>query len=79
MESSIQHPEEHKGAESHARTEGKRLKEGAGHTIKGDHAAMKIGGDIKFEKNPKYIEERMKIFVDLWETQSNKYKGKLPL
>lgn len=67
-----QHPEEEKS--SHARTEGARMKAGAAHTI-ADQAA-KIGGNLKFEKNPKYIEERKKIFDELWEAQCAKYKGK---
>lgn len=76
MESSQQHQEEPKSGtlSTHARTENKRLKEGATHTIKDQ--VVRIGGDLKFEKNPKYIEERKKVFDELYEAQCNKYKGK---
>ena len=67
MESSQTHPEELKSA-THERTENKRLKEGTVHTIKDQ--VVKIGGDIKFEKNPKFIEERKKIFDELIEKQN---------
>jgi hypothetical protein len=40
------------------------LKEGTGHSIKEE--IIRIGGDIKFEKNPKYLEERKKIFDELF-------------
>jgi hypothetical protein len=43
------------GAE-HKRQEGKRLKEGTGPSVGGD--VHKIGGDLKFHKNPAYIAER---------------------
>jgi hypothetical protein len=52
-----QHQEEHK------RTENKRLKEGTGHSIKDE--VQRIGGDLKFQKNPEFIAERKKIFEEL--------------
>jgi hypothetical protein len=72
---SVHSSEEHKSESQHARLENKRLKEGTGHSVK--EPVVRIGGDIKFEKNPKYIEERKKIFDELWEAQCNKYKGKI--
>lgn len=56
---------ESKQEEEHKRQENKRLKEGTGASIKED--VVKIGGQLKFEKNPKYIEERKKIFDELFE------------
>lgn len=49
---------------SHKRTAGKRLKEGAAHTIADEE---KIGGDLKFQKNPPFIADRKKIFDELYE------------
>jgi hypothetical protein len=42
--------------DTHKRMEGKRLKEGTGPSIGGD--VSKIGGELKFQKNPAYIQER---------------------
>ena len=58
---------------SHKRTQGKRLKEGAAHTVTQDE---KIGGDLKFQKNAPFLAERKKIFDELFEEQTKKYKGK---
>ena len=49
---------------SHKRTVGKRLKEGAAHTVTQDE---KIGGDLKFQKNAPFLAERKKIFDELYE------------
>lgn len=40
----------------HKREDGKRLKAGTGPSIADD--SNKIGGDLKFTKNPQYIKER---------------------
>ena len=61
--------------EDHKRTEGKRLKEGTGHSIQVDDH-QKIGGDIKMAKKPAFIEERKKIFDELIDEQNKKYLGK---
>jgi len=50
---------------SHKRTVGKRMKEGASHTVTQDE---KIGGDLKFQKNAPFLAERKKIFDELFET-----------
>jgi hypothetical protein len=54
----------HHSDTSHKRTFGKRLKEGAAHTVTQEE---KIGGDLKFQKNPPFIAERKKIFDELFE------------
>ena len=59
---------------SHKRTQGKRLKEGAAHTVTQDE---KIGGDLKFQKNAPFLADRKKIFDELFEEQNKKYKGKI--
>lgn len=66
---------ESKPEDIHKREEGKRLKEGTGEKIKEDEN-QKIGVDIKFEKNPKFIEERLKVFQELYDAQQKKYEGK---
>jgi len=81
---STQHTEEEKktlhteesdlSGASHKRTQGKRLKEGAAHTVTQDE---KIGGDLKFQKNAPFLAERKKIFDELFEEQNKKYKGKI--
>jgi hypothetical protein len=72
MESTL-HAEEEKKAQpdhetessaSHKRTTGKRLKEGAAHTVTQDE---KIGGDLKFQKNAPFLAERKKIFDEMFE------------
>lgn len=60
--------------DTHKREEGKRLKEGTAHTIAA--GVHKIGGPLKFEKNPKFIEERKKQFDELYSVQQAKYEGK---
>lgn len=40
----------------HKREEGKRLKAGTGHSVA--DGVNKIGGVLKFSKNPSYIQER---------------------
>jgi hypothetical protein len=55
---------------SHKRTVGKRLKEGTAHTVQGEE---KIGGELKFQKNPAFLAERKKIFDELYEAQQKKY------
>ncbi len=60
---------------SHQRDEGKRLKAGTAHTISGH--AQKIGGDLKFEKNPAFIKERKEYFEQLYTIQQQKYDCKL--
>ena len=74
MESTQQHAEEEKKAQptdhesessaSHKRTTGKRLKEGAAHTVTQDE---KIGEDLKFQKNAPFLAERKKIFDEMFE------------
>jgi hypothetical protein len=75
MESTQQHAEEEKKAQvqpdqesessaSHKRTTGKRLKEGAAHTVTQDE---KIGSDLKFQKNAPFLAERKKIFDEMFE------------
>lgn len=59
---------------SHKRTVGKRLKEGTGHTVQGEE---KIGGDLKFQKNPPFLAERKQIFDELFDAQQKKYQGKI--
>lgn len=56
---------------SHKRTVGKRLKEGAAHTVQGEE---KIGGDLKFQKNAPFLAERKKIFDELYDAQQKKYQ-----
>lgn len=51
--------------DTHKRQEGKRLKEGTGPSIADESG--KIGGDIRFQKDPKYIEERQKFWEQLFE------------
>ena len=73
MESTL-HAEEEKKAQqpdpetessaSHKRTTGKRLKEGAAHTVTQDE---KIGSDLKFQKNAPFLAERKKIFDEMFE------------
>ena len=58
--------------DTHKRTEGKRLKEGTGPSIAGD--ANKIGGDIKFTKNPAFIQERKQVYDELITVQKAKYE-----
>ena len=60
---------------SHQREEGKRLKEGTAHSVAQDQH-MKIGTDIKFEKNPSYIKDRIQYFEELYQIQQKKYAGK---
>lgn len=61
--------------EEHKRTEGKRLKEGAAHTV--GNEVVRIGdASKKFEKNPAFIAERKKIFDELYAVQQQKYSGK---
>ncbi len=43
--------------------DGKRLTKSTGHSIQ--DKGVKIGHEIKFEKDPKYIAERMAIFEEL--------------
>lgn len=50
--------------DTHKREEGSRLKAGAGPLIGGD--VNKIGGDLKFNKNPAFIKERRTIFDELF-------------
>lgn len=64
---------QHQSGASHKRTVGKRLKEGAAHTVTQEE---KIGGDLKFQKNAPFLAERKKIFDELFELQNQKYKGK---
>ena len=74
MESTTLHAEEEKkpqqadheteSSASHKRTTGKRLKEGAAHTVTQDE---KIGGDLKFQKNAPFLAERKKIFDEMFE------------
>ena len=53
--------------DTHKRQEGKRLKEGTAHTVSED--SQQIGGELKFTKNPKYIEERSKLWEELYAVQ----------
>lgn len=52
--------------DTHKREEGKRLKAGTGPSVA--DGVHKIGGDLKFTKNPAYIPERQKIFEELFAT-----------
>jgi len=62
--------------EEHKRTEGKRLKEGTGHSVQVDEN-QKIGHpDLKMQKNPAFLAERKKIFDELIEVQNKRYQGK---
>jgi hypothetical protein len=45
---------------THKREENKRLKVGTGAQIADN--LTKIGGDLKFTKNPQFIKDRMQIF-----------------
>lgn len=57
--------ESQKQEEEHKRQDNKRTKEATAHSIKDD--VQKIGHELKFHKNPKYIEERKKIFDELYQ------------
>ena len=59
--------------DTHKREEGKRLKAGTGPSIADD--SHKIGGDLKFSKNPAFIKERLAVFEQLFQTQQKKYEG----
>ena len=59
-----QHDHETESSASHKRTTGKRLKEGAAHTVTQEE---KIGGDIKLQKNAPFLAERKKIFDEMLE------------
>lgn len=61
-------------SQAHQREEGKRLKAGTGPSI--EDSAAKIGGVLKFEKNPAFISQRHAIFQELYEAQQKKYEGK---
>ena len=61
-------------ADAHKREENKRLKAGTGPSIEEQQA--KIGGELRFTKNPAYIKERQTIFEELFATQQKKYEGK---
>lgn len=69
MESTSQQQEEHK------RTENKRLKEGTAHSVQVDEN-VKIGGDLKMQKNPAFIADRKKVFDELIQEQEKKYSRK---
>lgn len=62
--------EEVKDVKSHERTENKRIIESTGKDIQ--QSGQKIGLDIKFENSPKYLEERTKIWNELFEKQKQK-------
>lgn len=57
----------------HKRQEGKRIKEGTGPSVAGD--VHKIGGELKFHKNPAFIQERRKVYDELFAAQQKKYSG----
>jgi len=53
--------------DTHKREENKRLKAGTGPSIADD--SSKIGGELKFTKNPAYLEPRKKLFDELFAIQ----------
>ena len=57
----------------HKRQDGKRLKEGTGPSVAGD--VHKIGTELKFQKNPAFIQERKQVFDELIAVQQKKYAG----
>jgi hypothetical protein len=61
--------------EDHKRKEGARLTKASGPSVQADEG-VRIGGDLKMQKNPAYIPERKAVFEELYEAQVNKYKGK---
>lgn len=62
--------------EDHKRQEGKRLKEGTGHSVASE---QKIGGDIKMGKGAPFLEESKKIFDELIAAQNQRYQGTSPM
>ena len=62
--------EELKAEVDHSRKENKRIIESTGKDIQ--QSGQKIGFDIKFETNPKYLEERVKIWEELYAAQQEK-------
>ena len=64
--------EETKDESAHKRTENVRIIKSTGKDIVTDQAEPKIGFDIKFEKSPQYLDERVKIWEELYEQQEKK-------
>ncbi len=52
--------------EEHKRTEHKRLTKASGPSVQADEG-VKIGGDIKMQKNPAYIQSRKQVLEELFE------------
>ena len=50
--------------DTHEREENKRLIVSSGHSISSDK--LKIGGVLNFTKNPAYLQERLKIFNEVF-------------
>ena len=62
--------EEVKAEVDHSRKENKRIIESTGKDIQ--QSGQKVGYDIKFEANPKYLDERVKIWDELYTAQQEK-------
>jgi hypothetical protein len=60
--------------DTHKREENKRIKQGTGHLIAED--STKIGGELRFSKNPQFIKDRLAVFEQLFAVQQKKYEGK---
>jgi threonyl-tRNA synthetase len=58
--------------ESHERTENARIIKSTGKDI--THTKGKIGEEMKFESNPKYLDERLEVWKDLYDKQQEKVK-----
>ena len=39
-------------------------------------AGIKLGGDLKFEKNPKFLDDRVAIWEKFYNEQQKVYEGK---
>ena len=63
-------------AEEHKRQEGARTKASTAGQV-ADQG--RIGGEWKFQKAPKFLEDRLKVWDELFEKQTKVYAGKLIL
>jgi len=62
------------GEEDHKRDEGARTKAATAGTV---DKAGKIGGELKFQKNSAFLQERVTIWDEMYAKQVEVYKGKL--
>lgn len=64
--------EETKSGVDHGRTENKRIIESTGKDIQ--QSGQKIGYDLKFQSSPQFLEDRLKIWDELYAKQEEKLK-----